>query len=789
MGYVRLHGTITLDADIDAGVEWYGWYVFLNSISVTPNFDLVEVYVQKFIEPVNTEIMHVEIPILEGIAGISFSPRYFLDVSVEGDVGFTFESKASMHGKIRIVDIAGIYIVPTDFGGDLDTPSVGFLGATVGGEVYTGLQWGPGIDVFGGLAEIGVQAKVGPVVEGFMMIGHLYPDDWHKYRYHACESLECVQGDVHLRIGPAGVYLFTGSDAKELFRILDPYDTDPFAEFYHSFDYGDGSIQHMCPHIGYKLLVSVADQDNNPVKDAVAGFTPFEAQFKDVAQNVKIGDDGYWTLYVPKSNPTVDNKDSNTITITAYVRDPLDPTNYLTGTAVITEKGQKDRESAPDPEQVTVTIDESIVTIYFLDSGSGATNMPAPVQFHPFISPGAHLPDTVPVKGGNAFIGWNTKRDGSGKWYRPGAYVETDTDLELYAQFRILSNQYVVVYNANGGVSAPEPQLGTLGIPITLTRERAIGKGGMLFLGWSLTPDGADEYKPGDQFTCPAGETVAVLYAVWTFDPLKVVKIHYDLNGGVTEKAIPDRWIQKNASFQITEVTPEKLGSVFLGWALKKDAATADYKPGRSYHFTKDTTLYAVYQPSAQLQVTVTFDLNGGPPQEIPTPLTVRKSMWVPIPETRLSWDQFHRFEGWSTDPKAMKADYFPGRPANFMEDTTLYAVWIPYYTITFDPNGGKIDGSSGKITMVVRRGMTVTIPGAPLRDNYQFLYWRGSRYNPGDKYAVWADHTFTAEWQKRPPKTGDDAPLLLWGGLLFLGILGAGVLLGTQARTAKRKK
>ena len=208
-----------------------------------------------------------------------------------------------------------------------------------------------------------------------------------------------------------------------------------------------------------------------------------------------------------------------------------------------------------------------------------------------------------------------------------------------------------------------------------------------------------------------------------------------------------------------------------------------------AYHFTKDTTLYAVYQPSAQLQVTVTFDLNGGPPQEIPAPMTVRKSMWVPIPETRLSWDQFHRFEGWSTNPKAMKADYFPGRPANFMEDTMLYAVWIPYYTITFDPNGGKIDGSSGKITMVVRRGMTVTIPGAPLRDNYQFLYWRGSRYNPGDKYAVWADHTFTAEWRKRPPKTGDDAPLLLWGGLLFLGILGAGVLLGTQARTAKRKK
>jgi len=778
-GHIHIHGTIYLDYDIESGWEPYGYYLFVNNASLNPDMDYIEVDLKKEIHAFNTPIIKFEIPIIEGVFGIDISPCFFIDVGVEGDVSFSLKAGTSMGAKFRLIDLMYLYI--DDVTGSVDTPDASLIACDVGGEIYTGLEWGPSFSFVEGVVQIGVNCRVGPVIEGFFMDTPFYPDDEHLYRYHACRSLDCAQGDVHLRVGPATIFDKVVGSESTLYTIMNPIDYDPFTEFYYSHTYGEGSVEHQCPHHGYLVKTYVVDQDGTLLPKALAGYVPYEDRFEPVAHKVARGEKGYWGLYVPKSYPAAAGKDSNTVTITAYVQDPLDPTNYLSGTAVITEKGQKDKKSAPDPEQVTVRIDESIVTIYFLDSGSGATNMPAPVQFHPFISPGAHLPDIVPVKGGNAFIGWNTKRDGSGKWYRPGAYVETDTDLELYAQFRILSNQYVVVYNANGGVSAPEPQLGTLGIPITLTRERAVGKGGMLFLGWSLTPDGADEYKPGDQFTCPAGETVAVLYAVWTFDPLKVVKIHYDLNGGVTEKAIPDRWIQKNASFQITEVTPEKLGSVFLGWSLKKDAATADYKPGRSYHFTKDTTLYAVYQPTAQLQVTVTFDLNGGPPQEVPVPMTVRKSLWVPIPETRLSWDQFHRFEGWSTDPKALKADYFPGRPANFMEDTTLYAVWVPYYTITFDPNGGETDGNSGKVTMIVRRGTIITIPKAPFRYKYQFLYWRGSRYNPGDRYAVWEDHTFTAEWKKKPPKTGDDAPLLLWGGLLLLGILGMGGLAASR--------
>lgn len=777
MGHITLHGTVYLDYDFDAGWTGYGPYLFINKFSLEPDMDHIEVDLKKEFHVVDTPIIKFEIPIIDGVFGIDISPCFFIDVGVEGDVSFSLKAGTGFSAKFRV--IFGVLDI-SDVDGYVDDPDASLIACNIGGEVYAGLEFGPSLSILSGVIQVGVTCRVGPVVEGFFMKTPFYPDDLNLYRYHACRSLDCAQGDVHLRVGPASVIDRVVGSETTLYNIMNPIDYDPFAEFYYSHTYGEGSVEHQCPHHGYLVKTYVVDQNGGILPDALAGYQPYEDRFVDVADKVKKGEKGYWSLYVPKSYPAGDCKDSNTVTVAAFDKDPLDPSSYLMGAAVITEKGQKDKDSAPDPESVTITIDESIVTIRFLDPGSGATNLPAPVQFHPFIS-GVHLPDTIPVKGGNAFVGWNTKPDGSGQWYRPGAYVETDTDLDLYAQFKILSNQYVVVYNANGGVSAPEPQMGTIGIPITLTKDGAVGKDGTSFLGWSLTPDGVDEYKPGDTFTCPAGETVVVLYAVWTYEPLKVVKIHYDLNGGVIEKAIPDRWVRKHASFQITEDTPEKLGSVFLGWALEKDAAEADYIPGHSYHFSQDTVLYAVYQPESQQSVTVTFDLNGGPTQDIPAPMTVRRARWIQIPDVRLSWDQFHRFEGWSTDPSAKKADYFPGRPANFMADTTLYAVWIPYYTITFDPNGGEINGSSGETTMLVRRGTVITIPKAPLRYGYQFLYWRGSQYNPGDRYAVWGDHTFTAEWQKKPPKTGDDAPLLLWSGLLLLGLLGVGSLAASR--------
>ena len=73
-----------------------------------------------------------------------------------------------------------------------------------------------------------------------------------------------------------------------------------------------------------------------------------------------------------------------------------------------------------------------------------------------------------------------------------------------------------------------------------------------------------------------------------------------------------------------------------------------------------------------------------------------------------------------------------------------------------------------------------ISIHKAPTREGYTFTYWKGSSYQPDDKYTVKGSHTFTAQWEKNSkpspkpkptpvhkakkkvlPKTSDEAPIL----------------------------
>lgn len=72
--------------------------------------------------------------------------------------------------------------------------------------------------------------------------------------------------------------------------------------------------------------------------------------------------------------------------------------------------------------------------------------------------------------------------------------------------------------------------------------------------------------------------------------------------------------------------------------------------------------------------------------------------------------------------------------------------------TITYDPNGGTIRGSTDPVKEQHRYGDVITIIDAPVRDGYRFLYWKGSQYSPGDRYTVTGDHTFIAQWEKDDP-------------------------------------
>ena len=123
-------------------------------------------------------------------------------------------------------------------------------------------------------------------------------------------------------------------------------------------------------------------------------------------------------------------------------------------------------------------------------------------------------------------------------------------------------------------------------------------------------------------------------------------------------------------------------------------------------------------------------------------------------------------------------------------------------FTITYDPNGGNFDGDTSDVIVHAKYDEVITIIDAPDRDGYEFTYWKGSSYQPGQSYKVTGDHTFTAQWKaeskttpttptkattptKSLPKTGDTnntEPL----GLLALMSLLAVFVSGRKLRSLR---
>ena len=109
-------------------------------------------------------------------------------------------------------------------------------------------------------------------------------------------------------------------------------------------------------------------------------------------------------------------------------------------------------------------------------------------------------------------------------------------------------------------------------------------------------------------------------------------------------------------------------------------------------------------------------------------------------------------------------------------------------YAITYDLNGGTYQGSSDNIVEHHNRGDEIEIHPASVREGYNFLYWKGSEYQPGDKYTVDDDHVFVAQWEQAPgpgprpspgpdPDTGDVISPMLLLILALLALLSLAIL------------
>ena len=318
--------------------------------------------------------------------------------------------------------------------------------------------------------------------------------------------------------------------------------------------------------------------------------------------------------------------------------------------------------------------------------------------------------------------------------------------------------------------------------------------------GPGKNPDPGKDVEPG---TNPANPNNVPDYRQAT--------LTYDANGG-GGTVPPDTTVNKGEKVTLADGKGMKLeNAVFLGWSLEQHSVIkSQAEEDKVTIITEiksldaDTTVHAVWaedikggpgkndpDPSKPVgpenpsnpsgipdykEVTLTYDPNGGE-GTVPSPKAYEKGKRVELNDGAGLKRENAVFLGWSKTKQGIitsqDAEDAAGITKNVIlnDDTTVHAVWAidengngtadykeHQYTVTLELNGGTA-GTGFQEETSVNEGESFTFPADPTKSGHTFKGWSNdggiTLYKAGDKVAVTADVTYTAQYEEiAAPKT-----------------------------------
>ena len=300
-----------------------------------------------------------------------------------------------------------------------------------------------------------------------------------------------------------------------------------------------------------------------------------------------------------------------------------------------------------------------------------------------------------PTREGHYFLGWYKDSACTQPWDFRDWVTE---DMTLYAGWRILN--YTITFNTAGG-SAIDPITQDYGT--TINAPAAPTKTGYTFIGW-------DKTIPA---TMPAGDMT--ITAQWSINQYT---LSFDTAGG---SAI-DPITQDYGTTINAPADPTKTGYTFTGW----DKTIPATMPAG------DMTITAQWSIN---QYTLSFDTAGGSAID-PITQDYGTTINAPAAPTKTGYT----FIGWSPELPATM-------PAHNM---ALTAQWrINSYTVTLDPNGGRVSPDALSVTYLTPYGSLPT----PVRSDYRFDGWYlgDEKIEAQTVMSQASPHTLTARWTFQP--------------------------------------
>jgi len=335
------------------------------------------------------------------------------------------------------------------------------------------------------------------------------------------------------------------------------------------------------------------------------------------------------------------------------------------------------------------------------------------------------------VKNGYWFDGWNTRIDGSGTDYTPGASY-SGKNITLYAKWVAIFNYNVI------NLGSLAPSLNGVQKTPSLSSANIIG---LTAFGRTLSviniPESIDGYtisSIGDNAFLDCNNISYVLV------PDSVTSIGNNAFSGCSSLS----------GIVLKGTEPPTLGTdVFAGcWMLVVNvpkSAESTYQANPSWG---TMTILGSFR--------ITYNSNNATSGSIPSEQEgeTGEEITLQLNTGNLKRDGY-RFFGWNTQENGKGAFYAVGGSYTVMySNITLYAMWLPLYTITYNSNdatGGSIPTAQTGID-----GEQVTLNGNTgnlVRTGYMFTGWNhsstgtGTHHDINTSYTIKGDITLYAEW------------------------------------------
>lgn len=259
-----------------------------------------------------------------------------------------------------------------------------------------------------------------------------------------------------------------------------------------------------------------------------------------------------------------------------------------------------------------------------------------------------------------------------------------------------------------------------------------------VFAGWKVgDQEGVKQAK--ERITITGNVTLTA-----TWKPI-MVDISFDKGEGSGNKDKVS--VAKGSEYTLPDskgFTPPK-NKKFVGWQVGNDSEVKAV--GTKITVNENTKLKAIYKDIEHKDIKYKVTFNGNNGTGSMDSATVKKGEKYKLPENAFGApSENQEFKTWEVDGKEVA----PGTEITIEKDTEVKAIWKEIMIkITYNPNGGNWNNDSANKTIEVKKGTTITIMEAPVKDGFKFKYWKGSEYHPGEKYTAVEDHTFTAVWEE----------------------------------------